>query len=134
MADNYNFKDGNRVILSRAAKQLDSGIYANKDIEILENGSPAKTCNSATVTLVIVTDAGTTLASANPNRKGLLVQIASDGVRLHIKYGTGATTALYSIRLPPNTLWEMPSPTYLGVITAVTPLTLVCETLLTELN
>lgn len=119
MADNYTFKDGANNVQQRAAKEIIAGVFANKDIEYLENGSPAKTCNA--VNFVTPGDSGVeiVLLPQNLARKGLIIVNVSTA-NMFIKYGAGVDTNYkYTVKIVGEQYWEMPYPIYTGLISAI---------------
>lgn len=73
--------------------------------------------SSATVASVTTTTSSTTVLAANANRKGATFNSVSGTILL--KLGTGASATSYSARLVTNAYYELPNPTYTGVITAI---------------
>ena len=118
MPDNYTFKDGTASTKTRAAKEIELAHY-NKDIEVLESGSPAKTCEFAHPTYPIASDTPQIILPANPNRKGLIIT-NTDPSDMYIKYDIGVDNNYrYTFKIPGDSYWEMPYPIFLGVIEAV---------------
>ena len=56
-----------------------------------------------------------TFLNANAARKGCTIQNNSNGY-LFVKYGEGATTSLYSVKVGPNGTLEVPFPAFTGII------------------
>ena len=83
-------------------------------------GSSASPATVSTATNSSLASAATTaqLLAANTSRKGLLVT-NTDVNDLYLKFGTTATTTDFTVRIPYNGYWEMPSPIYTGRIDAI---------------
>lgn len=58
------------------------------------------------------------LLAANPSRNSLVVT-NTDANDLYLKYGAGASTTSFTVRIPMNAYWEMPRPVYTGLIHAI---------------
>lgn len=58
------------------------------------------------------------LLAANTARRGLLLN-NTDANAVHLYYGTTATTAKFTVRIPSNGYWEMPLPIYTGRIDVI---------------
>lgn len=78
---------------------------------------PAAPPKVATATVTGIADAAgsTLLASSNAARVGLLV-FNDSGAALFLKYGTGASSSSFTVKLAPGDYWEMPQPIYTGVV------------------
>ena len=84
------------------------------------SGSGASsTSTSAALTSVAAASTSTQLLAANPNRKG--ASITNNGTaNLYIAYGLTASTSLFTAKLPPGALWEMPTtPVWEGAISGI---------------
>lgn len=64
------------------------------------------------------TTAATLLAAATAARRMVLITNATAGV-LFIKFGTGASSTDFTVRLAAGGYYEMPAPIYGGVITGI---------------
>lgn len=74
---------------------------------------------TATVTSVAMSTTSATLLALNTAREGAILW--SEGVAdVYVKLGATATTASYSLILRRNSYFELPSPTYTGVIDGIT--------------
>jgi hypothetical protein len=72
---------------------------------------------AASVALTNVTQGvvSTQIVASNANRRRLLVQNTSTTGSLFLKYGTTAdTTSSFSVKIPPQSYWEMPEPPYVS--------------------
>ena len=74
---------------------------------------------TSSVTSVAATVASTTLLSANTNRRGAMVFNDSASAVLYLKLGTSASTTSYTVQIPPNNYYELPSPVYTGTIDGI---------------
>ncbi len=72
----------------------------------------------ATVTTVVVSAVAQTVLAANPLRRHVMFYNNS-AATISIKYGPGATTGSFTIRLEKSTWYDGPMSDYLGIITAV---------------
>ena len=82
------------------------------------DGSLAIAPTAAAVSTVGRSAATVTLAVANANRKGLIVQNDIVAGRMFLKLGTGATTVDFSVEMFPKATFELPFPVYTGNVTA----------------
>lgn len=86
-------------------------------------------------TTIPVTVAPTVFLAANPARLGATIVNDSTNRFLYIKLGAGVGLASYSVRIGPNSYYELPFPAYTGVIegrwNAITPGTFATVTELT---
>lgn len=70
---------------------------------------------TATVTSVAAATSSTELAAASLTRRGL--SVFNDSIAdLRVKFGTGASTSSYTVKVGPGQLYEMPSPIYTGAV------------------
>ncbi len=84
----------------------------------LANVEDALTADSATLSNVNDTVASTTLLAANAARRG--VTIFNDSTAdLFVKYGATASATSFTVKIAGGGYWEMPSPTYLGVLDGI---------------
>jgi hypothetical protein len=60
----------------------------------------------------------TQVVAANAARKGLLL-VNDDANVCYVKYGTAASATSYTVALVTGAYWEMPRPTYTGIIHAI---------------
>lgn len=74
--------------------------------------------SAATVNGVDQSTSAVVLLSANPDRKGALIQNSGTGW-LYVKLGADATSADYSARLLPNNVFSLENPVYTGQVTGV---------------
>jgi hypothetical protein len=75
--------------------------------------------STATVTSVAMTTVVATLLALNLARDGALLW--NEGTAdVYVKLGAAATTASYSLILRRNSYYELPSPSYTGLITGIT--------------
>lgn len=76
--------------------------------------------DNATATLSAVASLATTqqLLAANTGRKGVLI-VNTDANTLRLKYGTTASASSFTVAIPSNGYWEMPTPTYAGRIDGI---------------
>lgn len=70
---------------------------------------------TATVTQVGDSASSITLAAANANRFGLIVENLSSAI-LYLKYGSGASATSHTVRLETGAVWEMGYVVYTGVV------------------
>lgn len=73
--------------------------------------------SSATVSTVTTTSTASIVLPANPNRRG--ASFFSVSGTILIKLGTGASATSFTARIVTNSMYELPYPTYTGVITAI---------------
>jgi len=78
------------------------------------------TQQASTPTVVAVPGSATavTLLAANTARRGACIFNDSTAA-LYVKWGAGATTALYTARVAPGQLYELPLPVYTGILTGI---------------
>jgi hypothetical protein len=70
---------------------------------------------ASAVTNVAATGASVTLLASNAARKG--ASIFNDGdALLYVKLGASASPASYTVRMPPYSFYELPIPTYTGIL------------------
>lgn len=68
----------------------------------------------------VIGTTATTIAAANPDRRGLIIFNEGGSQDLYVKYGTGATTTSYAFKIVKSGgYWEMPEPIYVGAVSAV---------------
>lgn len=71
------------------------------------------------VTSVAAAAVNTTLLAANTDRRGATVFNDSASAILYLKLGATASTTSYTVQIPPNNYYELPSPVYTGVIDGI---------------
>ncbi len=59
-----------------------------------------------------------TLAASNSARKGLIIFNDSTSA-LYVRYGTPATTAIFTVKIAAGGYWEMPAPIYTGQVCGI---------------
>lgn len=91
--------DGN-IPVSGTLTTVDDTVSTSTDVSLASSASSAQ------------------LVAANTSRKGLLLN-NTDANPVYIYYGTTATASKFSVRIPPNSYWEMPQPVYTGRIDAI---------------
>lgn len=74
--------------------------------------------STAAVTSTTVATSSVTVIAANSNRRALLLYNDGGNV-VYVKFGTSASTSSFTVRLPANTVYELPVPMYSGIITAI---------------
>lgn len=74
--------------------------------------------SAATVATVSVPITVVTLLAANANRRMAIIHNDS-GANIYIKFGTGCTATLFTVRISANSTYELPIPIYTGIITAI---------------
>lgn len=72
-----------------------------------------------TLTIVPASLVTVVLLAANANRLGAFIHNNSASRFLYVRLGLGATTAAFTTRVPPQSLFTLPFPAYTGVITGV---------------
>ena len=73
---------------------------------------------TASVTSVAGSITAVTLLNSNTNRDQAIIVNDSSSI-LYVKYGTAATSALYTYKLVANATLELPQPIYTGIITGI---------------
>ena len=97
-----------------ATKTLEHGNFHVQYYILLGSDAPSVSAVNASATVVNLV-----LAMVAPMvRRRLIVHNAADKF-MYIKYGTGASLALYSYAIAPGNHWEMPDPPDSGIITAI---------------
>jgi hypothetical protein len=90
---------------------VDTTLVGSDQRQIVHWGSAP----TAAETNVTSAAADTTLLAANLRRIG--VTVYNDSLQtLYIKYGSGASSASFTVRLSSGAFWEMPQPIYTGAI------------------
>ncbi len=74
--------------------------------------------NTATTAIVTVTNVSQVVAPADPLRRQLILMNDSGSV-VFVKFGLGATTSNFTVRIAPNTHYEIAINGYGGVVSAV---------------
>lgn len=69
-------------------------------------------------TSVAISSTSVVVATANPNRKGLIIYNASASI-VYIAYDTTASTTHLTFPIAASSAWTMPDPTYTGAVAAV---------------
>lgn len=87
------------------------------------NGNPVysglATNGSTTVTRVASSATVVTLAAANSARAQLIINNASTAI-LYVKFGSGASSTLFTVQVPPSGYYELPvGAIYSGIVTGV---------------
>lgn len=82
------------------------------------SGNPSTPAASATLSNVADTGASTTLLAANASRRMVLI-FNDSTVSLMVKYGATASATSFTVLIPTQGYWEMPSPIYIGVIDGI---------------
>ena len=77
-----------------------------------------QSASSASLTNVNDTASSTSLLASNSARKGAIVYNDSTTI-LYLKYGTTASTTSFTVKIPPDSYWEMPNPIYTGAIDGI---------------
>jgi len=79
---------------------------------------PVREPRTGAATVVSVGDsvAAVTLKALNGARLGLFVYNNSGAV-LYLKYGSAASPTDFTVKIGPDGFWEMPKPTYTGIVT-----------------
>lgn len=72
--------------------------------------------DQAVVSSVSVTTSPVNIAELNYGRKCLLINNSSDQV-LFLKFGTEPSLTSYTVKVPSESLYEFPSPCYVGLVT-----------------
>lgn len=85
------------------------------DGDFTEGSGDGSTSSSASITVVADSAANEMLAAVNASRIGLLVFNDSTEA-LYLKYGVGATTSDFTVKILGGGYWEMPSPIFTGRI------------------
>lgn len=83
-------------------------------------------------TSVAISSTSVTVASSNPNRKGLLIYNNSASI-VYIAYDSIASTTHLTFAIAASSTWTMPGPVYLGAVAAVRGSTGDGKLLITEL-
>jgi hypothetical protein len=78
-----------------------------------------QTFGTAIVTSVPVTAVSTTLLAANVLRKAAAFHNGSANRFLFLKWGAGASLASYSVRIGPQSYYELPAALYNGIVTGI---------------
>lgn len=73
---------------------------------------------AATLTNVASSASNVTLKAANTARRGLLVVNDSAAI-LYLKFGATATTSSFTAKIAAGASWEMPKPTYQGIVDGI---------------
>lgn len=60
----------------------------------------------------------TTLAASNANRRGISVY-NTGSVPLFVHLGAGASSTMWTVKIPPDAFYEAPAPCYTGVVTGL---------------
>lgn len=93
---------------------------------------PTATAGAYMSTSLAISSTSVVVATANPNRKGLLLYNNST-TTVYIAYDSIASTAHLTYAIAAATTWTMPAPIYQGVVTAVRASTGDGKLLVTEL-
>lgn len=73
---------------------------------------------AATVTPVVASGTVVPMAANNTARRGLIIYNDSD-TPMVIKYGAGASSASFTVRIAAFGYWEMPHPIFTGQVTGI---------------
>ncbi len=76
------------------------------------------TVAAATLANVSAATSSTALFASNANVRGRIVHNDSTGI-LYLKFGTGASTTSYTVKIPPDGFFEFPKPTYTGDVAGI---------------
>lgn len=74
---------------------------------------------SSSVSSVAATAVNTTLIAANTARRGAMVFNDSATATLFLKLGATASATSYTVQIPPNNYYELPSPVYTGIVDGI---------------
>lgn len=74
--------------------------------------------SAATISAVASGVVSATLLAANASRRGATIT-NTDANALYVKYGSTASATSFTVTIPANGYWEMPYPTYTGIITGI---------------
>lgn len=74
--------------------------------------------NNAVVDSIPRTVVAVELVAANTRRRGVTVVNESNGT-LYVKLGAAASSADFSVKMPPHAHWELPFPAYTDQITGI---------------
>jgi hypothetical protein len=73
---------------------------------------------SSVVTAIKDSTSAITLLSANPDRRMALF-FNDSSATLYLKFGTGASTTNFTMKIPAHSFWRMPLSVYSGVVSGV---------------
>jgi hypothetical protein len=74
---------------------------------------------ASAVTSVAAAASTTTLLAANTNRRMATFFNDTSGRTLYLKYGSGASTSSYTVKIREQGYFEMPAPVEIGIITGI---------------
>lgn len=111
--------DGSGKIIDLIADSVTKALEVTGHV-IVDSIPASSPTTVSTSTDVALASLATTqqLVAANASRKGLLLN-NTDANAVYIYYGTTATLSKFTVRIPSNGYWEMPSPIYTGRIDAI---------------
>ncbi len=102
-----------RVKLIHGADGVNDGDIGNA------NPLPVKqTCSTANLSNVTSSASSGSLLAANTARRGVIIHNDSTAT-LYLKYGATASNSSYTVKIPADAYWEMPLPTYTGVLDGI---------------
>lgn len=96
-------------------------------------GFPKKVGGTAVASVAASSGAAQTIRAASATRVGLLV-FNNDANPLFLKYGSGASTSDFSVKIAAGGYWEMPQPIYTGIVTGIWSGTVTDAAKVTELT
>lgn len=97
-----------RLLPLRKQPKLTVSIWEAPPMPLSPDFNPLSSSTTGTTASITAATTSTALLAANPNRKAMSIYNNSVAT-LYIGFGATVTTTLFSHKIGPNTLWEMPS-------------------------
>jgi hypothetical protein len=92
--------------------------FAPGQIALLSTAAGWAGTDTAAVTAIPASTSAVTAAAANTGRRGLIFYNDSADT-VYLKFGSGVSSSSFSVKMAPEFTYEMQTPTYNGLITAV---------------
>ena len=111
-----SYVGSNRNLTS--ANPIDVAVVDASGNQITSFGGASGTVSSAQVSNVTSSASAVTINGSNSLRKGWACFNDSTSV-LYLKFGSGALSTSFTVKIPADTYYEMPTPIYTGIIEGI---------------
>jgi hypothetical protein len=81
-------------------------------------GGTSSTSGTATISTVVASASTAVILNANTSRKGMILYNDSASA-MYLAYAATASTSAFTFKIPANSGFEMPGPTYTGTLSAI---------------
>jgi hypothetical protein len=113
--------DGNRTHVTADADGLLVNLGANNDVTVSGTvGTVGAGSTTATLANVAGSASSVTLQALNADRLGLII-VNDSAATLYVKFGAGASTTSYTVKLGPDETYSLPTDgwRYTGIVTGI---------------